>query len=347
MEKPMFPFSEHERLEMFLNTANKLKIQPAMVEKDFWVYAVLDRIFGDEELARVLCFKGGTSLSKAFHLIERFSEDIDLILARHLILQNGENLKQNSRTKQDKLTKEINARTENYIKTELKDKIASVLSGLLKVYTDEEYTRIEPDYDPRNPRKTNDSKLHIIYPRSIADEYLRPDILLEIGPLALWNPNERYKISSYVADTYPHLGINPAVVPTIKPERTFWEKVTILHYENTRPENKPLKSRYSRHYYDIFKIGHSAVKNVALANLDLLAEIIDFDSHLYRLSWADYENAKIGALHLMPAKHNFGALEKDYAQMQKMFFNPEATPRWEDILAYLQELENEINTAHY
>ena len=343
-EQHLFPFTKQERQTLFRNTANKLNIQPAMVEKDFWVYVVLDKIFGDKELSQILCFKGGTSLLKAFHLIERFSEDIDLILARHLVLRDGEALKQSSRTKQDKLAKEINTRAEQYIKTELKDKIVRVFGDMLKVYTDEEYARIEPEYDPNNPRETNDSKLHVVYPRSIADDYLRPDILLEIGPLSLWNPNDRYNVSSYVADTYPHLGIKPTVVPTIKPERTFWEKITILHYEHTRPENKPLKSKYSRHYYDIFKMGHSDVKCIALAKPELLAEVIDFDSHLYRLTWADYEMAKIGTLHLMPTRHNLDALAKDYAKMQKMFFNPEVVPKWEDILMYLQELEDEINS---
>jgi hypothetical protein len=342
-EKLIIPFTEQERLEMFQNTAHKLNIQPAMVEKDFWVYAVLDRIFADEELSHILCFKGGTSLSKVFRLIDRFSEDIDLILARQLILRDGEVLECESRTKQDKFVKELNARTENYIATELKEKIARVLDGILKVYTDGEYAKIEPDYDPSNPRKINNSKLHIIYPRAIKDDYLRPDILLEIGPLALWNPNERYKISSYVADIYPHLGIKPAIVPTIKPERTFWEKITILHYEHTRPESKPLKTRYSRHYYDIFKMGHSDVLATALAHKELLMEIVDFDSHLYRLLWADYKNARVGKLHIMPAVYNLSALEADYEKMQKMFFNPDVAPKWSEIIDFLQRLEDKIN----
>lgn len=345
MDELKFPFSEQERLDMFQNTARKLKIQPAMVEKDFWVCSVLDRIFSDKELSQILCFKGGTSLSKSFHLIERFSEDIDLILARRLILKEGESIERETRTQQDKFIKELNARTEHYIANELKDKIVRVLDDVLNVYTDTEYVKMSPDYDPTNPGEINDSRLHIIYPRAIKDVYLRPDILLEIGPLALWNPNERYEISSYVADTYPNLGIEPAVVPTIKPERTFWEKITILHYEHTRPENKPLKSRYSRHYYDIFRMGHSDALAAALAHKELLLEIVDFDCHLYHLSWADYESAKAGKLHILPAKHNLAALESDYAKMQKMFFNPESVPKWSEIMDFLQGLEYKINNC--
>jgi hypothetical protein len=81
----------------------------------------------------------------------------------------------------------------------------------------------------------------------------------------------------------------------------------------------------------------------ALAHTELLDEIVDFDSHLYRTPWADYENAKIGKLHIMPAEHNRATLESDYAKMQGMFFDPSATPKWAEIMDFIQKLENIIN----
>ncbi len=338
MTKSTFPFSERERREIFENAAHKLHMQPAMVEKDFWVYGVLSRVFGDEELSQILCFKGGTSLSKVFRAIERFSEDIDLILSEKIVLREGETLEQASKSGPERFNKAIEDRAGNYIVTVLKGMIKNVLDGLLEIYTDEEYASVEPGYNPENFDK---HLLHVVYPRSTEGKYLSPAIKLEIGPLALWNPNERYPILPYVAETYPDLDIEPVMVPTIKSERTFWEKVTILHHEHYRPPTSPLPLRYARHYYDVFKLGHSAVKGRALANFDLLREVVAFKERFYPRKWARYDEACKGTLRLYPAEHNLSTLKTDYDAMQGMIFGE--VPNWRDILVYLQALEEEIN----
>lgn len=338
MGEPTFPFSEQERREIFENAAHKLKMQPAMVEKDFWVYGVLSRVFSDEELSQILCFKGGTSLSKVFRAIERFSEDIDLILAERIVLREGETLEQESKSGQERFNKTIEDRAGSYIVTVLKGKIEDALDGLLEVYTDEEYADVEPNHNPENFDK---HLLHVVYPKSTEGKYLSPAIKLEIGPLALWNPNERYPILPYIAETYPGLGIEPVMVPTIKSERTFWEKVTILHHEHYRPPTSPLPLRYARHYYDVFKLGHSAVKGSALANMDLLREVVEFKARFYPRNWARYDEACKGTVRLYPAEHNLSALKADYAAMQGLIFGEAPTLR--DILDYLHALEEEIN----
>lgn len=333
MEKLIVPFTSEQRAEMFINTSSKLGINSAMAEKDFWVYSVLDKIFNDEELSQILCFKGGTSLSKIFKVIERFSEDIDLILLQEKILKPGEELERASTTQQQKFNQEVEARAELYINNELKHKIAKVLGETLKVLTDEEYNGSSENIDKH--------VLHIIYPRALNDEYLRPTIKLEIGPLSLWNPNEKYPLSSYVADQYPHLGMRPVMVPTIKAERTFWEKITILHAEHYRPEGKKINSRYARHYYDVFRLGNSDIKAEALNNFILLDEVAKFKKRFYPSAWARYDDAHKGTIRLYPAEHNLDELKRDYAQMQDMIFGNR--PSWEEILEYLKELELEIN----
>jgi len=165
----------------------------------------LGKIFADKYLTEILCFKGGTSLSKAFKLIERFSEDIDLVLSQKTILAENEKLEQPSNTKQALFNREVEKRAVNFISTKLKEKIATALGELCSITVD----------------IADGLVLHVRFPTLFDYTYINPEVKLEIGPLALWNPNEKYSISSYVADAYPELKIESPLIPTIKPERTF------------------------------------------------------------------------------------------------------------------------------
>jgi len=315
-----------ERSAIFEDVADKIGITAFIVEKDFWVSWVLGKIFADEYLADILCFKGGTSLSKAFKLIERFSEDIDFVLSQKIILAENEKLEQPSNTKQELFNKEIEKRAANFISMELKERIAAALGEVCSITVD----------------VADGSVLHVRFPTLFDYTYINPDVKLEIGPLALWNPNEKYPISSYVADAHPELKIESPLVPTIKPERTFWEKVTILHHEHYRPDSSSILQRYSRHYYDVYKMGLSAsgVKDEALRRFDLLVEVVDFKKRFFPRGWARYGEARKGALHLYPGEYHLPALGKDYDEMRNTIFV--TVPEWGEILNYLKQLEDEI-----
>ena len=315
-----------QRLRVFNEVGSILKRESSIIEKDFWVSWILEKIFADDRINKKLCFKGGTSLSKAYHLIERFSEDIDLILSLNVVLQKGEELNQPSKSKQEKFNKIIEDRACNYIQTELKNILSEILSPICSVVSVPEDSHI----------------LEIVFPRACEYGYIKPNIKLEIGPLALWNPNEVCEITSFVADTLPELGIKNPKISTIKAERTFWEKITILHHENHRPLNSITPARYSRHYYDVFKIGHTEIKNRAFQNVELLKEVISFKNRFYPRGWAKYDEAVPGTIKLFPAEHNMKILSKDYDDMKDMIYGE--TPSWEEILNYIVALEKEINS---
>ncbi|NCS66738.1 MAG: nucleotidyl transferase AbiEii/AbiGii toxin family protein, partial [Betaproteobacteria bacterium] len=112
-------FSPAERRELFAETAARKGMTPAVVEKDFWVCWTLGRLFAHPDLSRLLMFKGGTSLSKVFHLIERFSEDIDLILDWRVVVGEDDPLADRSATKQETLNKTIDTKAVDYIGGEL------------------------------------------------------------------------------------------------------------------------------------------------------------------------------------------------------------------------------------
>jgi len=329
--------SDAERLELFQQTSSKLGIPIAMIEKDFWVCWVLWKLFGDAEIKEVLRFKGGTSLSKSYNLIERFSEDLDIVLAKELVL-GDEALFKSSNTKQRKFSDELSLRSAQYIGTTLKDKISKILGYSVEVHTDEEYAKINPQY---KQEKIDNNNLHIVYPKAVNSEYLRPDILLEIGIISAWTPNEPKEILPYIAKAYPNIKLASAIVPTIKAKRTFWDKATILHREYYRSKVTHTPARYSRHYYDLYCMGLSHIKGEALADFELLAEVVEFKNRFYNCPWAKYKETLTGGLHLLPNDNNRNLLVQDYKAMQGMIFGKISD--WNEILDFLQELEKEIN----
>ena len=314
-----------ERKELFSETANIKSISPAIIEKDFWVCWTLKRIFEHQTLSKLLMFKGGTSLSKVFHLIERFSEDIDMILDWRLV-SSQDPLEQLSKTKQDKLNKEINKHAIEYIADELLPLIQETIEPTCSCSIDNE-----------NPHNIN-----IKYPSAFSDDYLRPEVLLEIGPLASWLPSDNYSIRPYAAEAFPDV-IRQAEckVNAIKAERTFWEKATILHHEAYRPEASPQPSRYSRHYYDMYMMANSEIKEIALNNLAILEDVVDFKKRFYPRGWANYDLAKPGTIKLIPNDHILENLKKDYKAMENMIYGD--YPDFNELISGITLLEQEIN----
>lgn len=317
--------SEKERKAIFLEASKTNKMPASMIEKDFWVCWALKRLFSDSELQNVLCFKGGTSLSKVFKVVERFSEDIDLILDWNTIA-NGKPILQPSKNKQNKRNDEINEDAQVYISTVLKEKVEELVNDICSVTLDE----------------FDGNTLQVNYPKGIKDSYLLPHIKLEIGPLAAWTPNKTYSIKPYIDGINENLTIEDIKVPTIILERTFWEKVTILHKEHFRTADKPNPERYSRHYYDLYKIGYSDLFESALARTDLLTQVVEFKKTFYPCAWARYDLATQGSIELMPTKENIKYLKDDYAKMKGMIFGD--YPSWEEILSFLEKLQANINS---
>ncbi len=321
--------SPAERRELFAETAVRKGMTPAIVEKDFWVCWSLGRLFAHPELSRLLMFKGGTSLSKVFNLIERFSEDIDLILDWRVVIGEDDPLAERSATKQEAMNKAIDAKAVDYIGGELLAMISQAV-------------------DPICRCDLADDDLHalnVMYPAAFSDVYLRPEVRLEIGPLAAWMPYDHYRIQPYAAEAFPQLFKQAdCAVQAIRAERTFWEKATILHHEANRLEGSPQPLRYSRHYYDLAMMAASPVKDAALAAPDLLEDVVAFKQRFYRRPWAHYDLAKPGTFKLMPSGHVLAAVEKDYVQMRNMIFG--RYPDFGEIMETLCTLETEINGLH-
>lgn len=318
-------FPAKERSEIFMETAILKGTTPAVVEKDFWVTWVLNRLFGEPELRQLLMFKGGTSLSKVYNLIERFSEDIDLVLDWSILIEEDP-LSKRSKSKQTKLNKAINDEAIKYIGGKLLRLVEAALDDVCNC----------------SVNFSDPFVIEVGYPAAFSDNYLRSEVRLEIGPLASLLPSENRSISCYAAETLPSVfKKRECTVKVIKAERTFWEKATILHQEAYRPEGNVQPYRYSRHYYDLAKMAQSPVKAHALADLDLLNSVVAFKQRFYPRGWARYDLAKPGTLALMPENHILSALRSDYSLMKNMIFG--RAPEFDEILSVLQALQDQIN----
>jgi len=160
--------------------------------------------------------------------------------------------------------------------------------------------------------------------------------------MAAWHPNESHEVRPYAAALYPHLFTRPGTsVRVTSCERSFWEKATILHQEAHRSAEKSLPPRYSRHYYDLFRLSRLPVCAEAISRLDLLQEVVTFKQRFYRCSWARYEDARPGSLRLLPSTAHLDRLLRDYRAMQSMLFG--SIPGFDEMMQGLSELERRVN----
>lgn len=321
---------DDERLELFRNTSDKIGLQDAIIEKDFWVCYTLDYLFHRSPWKDKLSFKGGTSLSKAFGVIHRFSEDIDLILDWR-VLGYGlmEPWNQRSNTKQDAFNKKANDQAAAFLKNKFLPSIKRELSSELG----------------REPSITIDEldgqTVLFAYPSLFAHTATLQVIRLEIGALAAWTPAVTAKITPYVAEQYPALFEQPSTaILTVAPERTFWEKATILHHEANRPAGLIMPSRYSRHYYDLYQLSKTTIKDAAIAHPEILNKVVAFKMKFYPRGWAKYQDALNGGLKLIPPSDRLDALAADYESMKDMLFG--RIPAFDEIMSGLQLLQEEL-----
>jgi hypothetical protein len=323
--------SEKELNELFTLTAEQRGMgSTAIIEKDFWVCWTLKQLFEHPELSRLLIFKGGTSLSKVYGLISRFSEDIDLVLDWREVHEGENPMADRSKRQQGKINETLNERAITYIADTMMPWLQEALGSHCEL-------------EINNEEKDQGHVVRVKYPKTENASGILPYIQLEIGPLASWLPHSEHIITPYAAEDFPQLFSSPECrVRAIDAERTFWEKATILHHEAHRPESTPVPSRYSRHYYDLcLMAADETLKTSSLGKPELLADVVEFKKKFYPRGWANYNAAVNGSLKLIPPAHVLSAMQKDYAAMQEMIFGER--PTFEEIIASLKALENEIN----
>ncbi len=337
-----------DRRDLFTEAAARRgTISAGVIEKDFWVCWTLKQVFGLGPAPAQLIFKGGTSLSKVYGVIERFSEDIDLSLSREDLGFVGDRdpYKAASNKKKHALVDEIVARCREVIIAELLPRLHARFESILGAGDTATTWSLSPD--DKDPQI-----IYFTYPAGIVaggegapSPYVRRVVLLEVGARSDHWPVEERAVRPYAAEELPELFKEAEChVRTLSAERTFWEKATLLHAEAHRPHDKPIGDRLSRHYYDVARLYQSAVGPTALANRALLQQVVLHKDLFFRSAWANYPTARPGTFRLVPPAERHAVLKADYRAMQENMIFGESYP-FEELMAILAEIEAKLNAT--
>jgi hypothetical protein len=329
-----------DRLDLFLATANRIGAPVGNVEKDFWVCWTLNALYHERPAGGPrLLFKGGTSLSKGYDLIKRFSEDIDVTVFRDDLEEpvSVEELEALSNKKRRAKLDAIRDACRAYITGPLREflaaQLADVTSGTGRVEIDE----ADPD----------GQTLLLWYPEVEPRDgaYVRPAIRLESGAKSALDPNGPLTITPYVAGEAAGIDLAVPNVTTIEATRTFWDKVVIAHglrrwYER-RGELRQEGQRVSRHYYDLHCLVRSDTGKAALAALDVGVDCVRHARMFFDRPDFDLTSAVPGSFAIEPVPKMVDALARDYSNTTAMIFS--APPSFDDILASARQIEQSIN----
>ena len=324
-----------ERRLYIAPAATRRNVSPVVLEKDFWVCWLLGILF-ESEFAGSLVFKGGTSLSKVFGVIERFSEDIDLSLSPEFLHLPYAGTSRNHASKwMTKAETMCGAAVRTQIGPAIEEAVEAVLGKGQPAW-----------FEFLTDTHTNSPVLLFHYPSSqpAGFDYLKRSVKLEFGSLTDQQPVGRHPIRPWVADVLPDAFTDwRCEVVALEVERSFWEKATILHTEYHRPAEKPTPDRFSRHYADTAALAMHPAASKAIDHHDLRTRVVVWKSQFFGSSWASYDKAKPGTFRLVPPAERLAALRRDYQAMRDMYLSEPAS--FDDILAILAELESRINRA--
>jgi hypothetical protein len=325
-----------EKAAIFYAIATEKGMTPFAVEKDWWVSRTLEIIF-QMDIAQHLVFKGGTSLSKAWKLINRFSEDIDLAIDREFFEGYKGEI---SKTKITKLRKEAGIYTTGTFFEELQKEFKA------KGFDELEYKVIDTGESDQDPRI-----IEIYYPNFISQptSYVLPRVQIEISCRSLREPYTIQTFGSLVDEVYAGRDFTEPLfgVPTVNPERTFLEKLFLLHEEFQRPTNKSRVDRLSRHKYDVYHLSKAGIADLAINDKDLYETIVAHRYKFSRVGEVDYNNHNPKTIDPILPTRIMEDWKEDYAKMKEDMIYEEKKPSFEDLIDNLNILKTGLRALNW
>jgi predicted nucleotidyltransferase component of viral defense system len=297
---------KERQIDLFNQIGAETGLPPFAIEKDAWVTLAL-RIMFSSNIGDHIVFKGGTSLSKVFHLIERFSEDVDLAINKEYLgfegnLDKGQ-IRKLLRASHDftlnELPEILKIELENY---GISEDLFDIIVPNAKI----------SDQDPE--------QIHLNYQSVFEkDQYLPNRVLIEVGARSLNKPFGISEIRSLIDENFPDSSFSEKkfLIKAILPEKTFLEKMILLHEEFSRPAEKIRHNRMSRHMYDVFKIIETEVGRMALKNDSLFRNICQHRSLFTPIKGIDYDSLKLKDIQLVPPEEVLVLFRNDYNQMRE------------------------------
>jgi hypothetical protein len=338
--------NDEERRDLFVGAADRLRTNEQNIEKDFWVCWTLDALFNELEAGGPrLLFKGGTSLSKGYGLIERFSEDIDITVFREDIGQPAtfEELEALSGKKRNARLEAIKAACQTYVQGPMLERLSVLLRQTLQAANlNADRARVEAD-----PADPDGQSLLLWYPTATAEgnAYIRRAIKIESGAKSALDPHAPVVVKPYIADDLPNLILAVGNVTTVDPGRTFWDKVVILHglrrWWDHRAELKGGGQRVSRHYYDVYRLLASETGRKATEDSEMAEDCVRHARMFFNRPDLDLTSAVPGSFSLTPHNGMLADLRRDYEAMSGMIFG--TIPTVDEVVVTIAELEQRLN----
>lgn len=319
-------FSDEQKVSVFNEIKEKLNVSLKAAEKDWWVCHVIQALF-QLRCADALTFKGGTSLSKAWGITERFSEDVDISIDKSFFGLTGD-----TRSARDRIRKLSRA----YIQKE----IPGELDSTLWVYGAEERL---VEYIPRTDSDADPTVLlvhyHSVLPK---DPYIKESVRVEFSCRNLREPREVREVRPFAVELSPVIDFDPLAVPTVVPTRTCLEKVFLLHEEFQK--NYPRHRRMSRHLYDLWRLDKTGWLDKALADRALYDTLVQHRSVFNAIRGIDYAGHTPDRLNIIPPADKLPLWEEDYRFMQDQFIYGES-PDWTELLDGLRSIQERLHAS--
>jgi Nucleotidyl transferase AbiEii toxin, Type IV TA system len=324
-----------EQAEILNGLAPELGRVAVVLEKDVWICWVLQQIF--QMPGRLpMAFKGGTSLSKVFDAINRFSEDVDVTLDYRGFDTGIDPF--DAKTSKSQI-KKLSDSLKGFVRDHAHGVVAPYFADRLREQLESKHARVEIS--------DNGEELRIYYPSALDQTpgYVGNSVLIELGGRNVTEPNAEHQVRPYIAGRLPGLDLPSAIVTVLSPARTFWEKATLIHVECHRPDLKADVSRRSRHWYDLALLADHDIGRQALADRTLLTDVVKHKKVFFGAVYANYDACHTGGLRLIPDRRLLEVVSSDLRAMINagMFFGER--PSFETITGRLRELEREINAG--
>lgn len=329
-----FSLSPADRIDALGVAATASGRPTHILEKDVWVVWTLRALF-EAPFGPHLVFKGGTSLSKAYNAISRFSEDIDVTydiraIAGDLVKDAGDHPLPHSKSQGKKWSDAIRAR--------LPDWLNSTARPYLQERLDAEQLKATLGVE--------DDCLLVDYDAHVGSyQYIAPRVKVEFGARSTGEPSQNHTIVCDAAAHLPGVAFPTASSRVMRVERTLWEKLTAIHVFSLQGQ---IKDRLARHWYDVAQLDAAGHADPALGNRDVARQVVEHKKWFFPMrdakgDWIDYSSATTGGLVLIPPKDALEALATDYGRMidEGLFFGP--PPAFEAVLERCRSLQDRAN----
>ena len=324
---------------VYEEAGRRLGLSAGSVEKDIWVCWTLRALFRLPVSGPHLTFKGGTSLSKGWKLIDRFSEDIDIVIAREFLGFGGADAPEDAPSNRQRMTRleALMRAAQAHIRDVLGPALEQEIRQLLPPKAG---WTLEADGDDPDAQT-----LLLHYPSAMgATAYVRPVVKIELGARSDTEPSATPEIAPYLGDVFPdEVPEARFSVHAVAPERTFWEKVALLHEETYRERGAAPKARLARHYYDLWCLITRGVAERAIRDGALFGRVAAHRAVFFRRSRDAQASFAPGFLRIVPVAERLVQWRRDYDAMRESMFFGEV-PDFAEILSVVGRFEEDFNS---